>query len=502
MYFLFQIKQSIWKGYIYILHFFVVSSFVLFFSFLFSCNVYATTTPVTDTLKSIGVVIEDFKQANQYTWTQISDFIDTMSQVVGLPKKGHSSGGHSFDPSIIKRIDPDIDETDPDAVGDWISQQINIQDNDDITVTNDFRTMFNYFNDDLNSNYAYTFPLLSNENQFANINQYLSAKDLISSRPAVMQSSDIWLVQRPSSGNAYLMLFSLETHPYLVFRERVQNGTTGNMLLVQAYDGETSSYFNKADACYRWDLIDGVYSWNDITETDYNSVNINNNRYACIYPNKSYTTRQANIFMSSPKSIQVRYFPYGESVTLDKILYQDYYYNNDVWSDFSTTTGDYTFGSNNINTVTYGDIISYINSYNDENNKPPSTVIVNNYIEQKNDDDNGGGSSGSGSGSGSDDDNDNDSIFDWLKNLGKVLGDLIKGIGEFITEIIAGLVSALNDLMSSLSGLITDTLGSLTTVFSSIIDFVYAGLPDSVKGIMMLALTVSLLITVIQLIRK
>ena len=498
MYFLFQLKQSILKVYIYILHFFVVSSFVLFFTFLFTCNVYATTTPVTDTLKSIGLVIEDFKQANQYTWTQISDFIDTMSQVVGLPKKGHSSGGHSFDPSIIKSIDPDVDDTDPNSIGNWISNQINIQDNDDITVTNDFRTMFNDFNDSLESNYAYTFPLLSNENQFSSINQYLQAKDIMSSRPDVLQSSDIWIVQRPSSGSAYLMLLSLETHPYLVFKERTQNGNTGNMLLVQAYDVETGSYFNKADACYRWDLIDGVYSWQDVTETTANGINANNNRYACIYPNKAYTTRQSNLFMSSPKSIQVRYFSYNDQITLDKVLYQDYYYNNDVWSDFSTTTGDYTFSSNNINTVSYGDIISYINDYNDENDKPPTTVIVNNYIEDKNIDDNGGSGGGSG-GSGSD---DNGSIFDWLKNLGKVLGDLIKGVGEFITEIIAGLVSALNDLMSSLSGLITDTLGSLTTVFSSIIDFVYAGLPDSVKGIMMLALTVSLLITVIQLVRK
>lgn len=179
---------------------------------------------------------------------------------------------------------------------------------------------------------------------------------------------------------------------------------------------------------------------------------------------------------------------------------QPYYYNNSVWQNFSSSSGDYTLTNSNYNSVTYGDTVSYINDYHDTNNNYPDNSTVNNWVNTTNNnnnnsgDDSGGGSGGSGS-------DDSGSIFDWLKTLGKVIGDLISGVGNFLSEIVAGLVDAITNLLDAITTLITGVLESLTNIFSGLIEFIFAGLPDDIRNVLSLALTVAILISVLKLIR-
>lgn len=235
------------------------------------------------------------------------------------------------------------------------------------------------------------------------------------------------------------------------------------------------------------------------------------NNFKCLAPLPNYylttsgTSWQGNSVIDTGKLFSVgekTYYFYNSYSIYASVPFgcNPYYYNNSVWQDFSSSSGDYTLTNNNINTVTYGDTVSYINDYHDTNNNYPDNSTVNNWIETTNNNNNSGGGSGDdpGGGSGSD---DSGSIFDWLKTLGKAIGDLIKGVGNFLSEIVAGLVDAITNLLDSITTLITGVLESLTNIFSGLIEFIFAGLPDDIRNVLSLALTVAILISVLKLIR-
>ena len=184
-----------------------------------------------------------------------------------------------------------------------------------------------------------------------------------------------------------------------------------------------------------------------------------------------------------------------------------FYYNNDVWTNYSNSEGDWTFTPTNINTVTYGDTVTYINDYHDTNNNYPDNSTVNTWIENTNEENitnNNNGNGGSGGddsgGSGSDNDGPTD-IFGWLKQLGAVLGSLIKGVGEFLTEIITGLVSAINSLLSGISDLIQNITESLPTVFMDFLGTLFSWLPDEWVALFSACIIFMLLWGIIKTIR-
>ena len=181
-----------------------------------------------------------------------------------------------------------------------------------------------------------------------------------------------------------------------------------------------------------------------------------------------------------------------------------YYYNNTVWQDFSSSSGDYTFSPTNINTVTYGDVSEYIDNSYQDNDYYPDNSTVNNWIENTNEENitnnNGGGSGGddSGGGSGSDDSID---IFGWLKQLGAVIGSLIKGLGEFLTEVLDGIVSALNTLLEGLSSIIETVTEAIPSVFMEFIKACFDWMPDEWIALLTASLLLMILWGIIKLIR-
>lgn len=170
-----------------------------------------------------------------------------------------------------------------------------------------------------------------------------------------------------------------------------------------------------------------------------------------------------------------------------------YYYNREVWQDFSTSSGDYTFTPTNINTVTYGDISDYVdNSYTD-NSYYPDMSQINNWIENTNTDNitnNGGGSGGENGGDDSGSGTSGDGIFDFLSDLGGVLGNLIKNLGQAITNIIKGVA----DLVESI---VTD----LPTVFFDFIGAIFGWLPDEWVMLLSLSLACMLIWGIVKVIR-
>lgn len=184
-----------------------------------------------------------------------------------------------------------------------------------------------------------------------------------------------------------------------------------------------------------------------------------------------------------------------------------YYYNNDVWQDFSTSQGDYTFSPSNINTVTYGDIINYQDQYYDDHGFYPDQSQVNNYIDNthnENINNPGGGSGdgdGDGEGGGSGDGDGIGDIFGWLKGLGSAIASLIKGLGEFLTEIISGLTEAITELLSGISNLIISVTETIPTAFMDFLHACFDWMPDEWVGLFGACVLVMVLYGIIKLIR-
>lgn len=184
-----------------------------------------------------------------------------------------------------------------------------------------------------------------------------------------------------------------------------------------------------------------------------------------------------------------------------------YYYNNDVWQDFSTSQGDYTFSPSNINSVTYGDVINYQDQYYDDHGYYPDQSQVNNYIDNthnENINNSGGGSGdgdGDGEGGGSGDGDGIGDIFGWLKGLGSAIASLIKGLGEFLTEIIAGLTEAITELLSGISNLIISVTETIPSAFMDFLHACFDWMPDEWVGLFGACVLVMVLYGIIKLIR-
>ena len=294
----------------------------------------------------------------------------------------------------------------------------------------------------------------------------------------------------------------------IFYRAKSVNGIVSCERFVANSEDDMVAFYRRNGSGDNFEQFQLTYPW---TGTDINSYaqpydscyfistsghSVDGNNFGQ-YPKAISMTNQSLLCFASDSALQTYVNTYG-------IGKQAYYYNNQVWSDFSNhTSGDYTVDNSNVNTVTYGDVISYVNDSHDTNNNYPDNSTVNTWIETTNNNNNSGGGSGddSGGGSGGSGSDDSGSIFDWLKTLGKALGDLISGVGNFLSEIVAGLVDAITNLLDAITTLITGVLESLTNIFSGLIEFIFAGLPDDIRNVLSLALTVAILISVLKLIR-
>lgn len=162
------------------------------------------------------------------------------------------------------------------------------------------------------------------------------------------------------------------------------------------------------------------------------------------------------------------------------------YYITDSYNDFVNTSGSYNTTTTD-NSVTYGDITNYINNYYGDNGSYPTPEQIKIQIEIIQDSGSGGGTGGgTGGGSGG----DGSSIWDFLSNLGEVLGGLIKNLGNMLTSLIDSIISIINDV-----------IGKIPDVFSNLLGIVFGGLPEDLRAIIILGVTVMVIYGIIKVIR-
>ena len=273
----------------------------------------------------------------------------------------------------------------------------------------------------------------------------------------------------------------------------------------------SGSYFmpyfcNSAGEKVNFSNLSGVKTYNG------NLVQISNDE---AYNNSIFVTKYNNVFEGSVYSDFYCTYGYCEQLimytstsSIGNTLSSNslpYYYNNTVWDNFEdNSTGDYVVDSNNINTVTYGDTVSYINNYYTENNNYPDNSTVNNWITNTNTENienNNSGGDDSGGGSGDDSGGSGTGIVSILTALGKAIADLITGIVAFLAEIIGGLVEAITGLLDTLTDIITTFTESIPNIFSPLIGWLFDGLPEEFTAIILLGLSACVIASIIKILR-
>lgn len=212
-----------------------------------------------------------------------------------------------------------------------------------------------------------------------------------------------------------------------------------------------------------------------------------------------------------------------------------YYINNTVYNDWSQSSGDYIVTNDNSNNVSYGDIISYVDSFNSETGNYPTSEDIQIFIENKQNENNGsggeggeggqggqGGSSnatatanneginvnvynnhtinigGGGSVSGNGTVSGNDiqdgggvgNIFSFLSQIGDVLGSLIKNVGHVLAELVSGISETISALLEGIPTVFGDFMGALL-----------GWLPEELRALITLGISAMIIVGVIKLFR-
>ena len=413
----------------------------------------------------------------------------------------------------IHQVDPTIDDnsTDKDAA-EWIQNNVSVSGNSVEFSDNMNQFIKNYSNDFVADNTVYTgysldldnFPMTSNEKQ------------------------DIKTLVRQNQTNYYCFAKIVNGASWLCYVPKYSTLTDKDYQAFYFIGGSNpeNNLFYRLDRCNKYGetLQNTDQGWLQ-SEYEINYYKYTNGQFTYntnpggsglpCYAGKrknltvnDYTLSTYWYFVTVGKTEEIQIYSSSSLASRNSLGQSPYYYNNSTWQDFSSTSGDYIVTDENINTVSYGDTISYIGDQRTENNNQVDNSTVNNWITNTNNDNHSTGGSGGGSGgggpggSGSDDSGGGiGDIFGWLKTIGTAIASLIKGLGEFLAEIVSGLSDAISSLLEAISSLITNLHSSMSGVFFDIIGELFEWMPTEWQDLMTYAFTIMILVAVIKFIR-
>ena len=281
------------------------------------------------------------------------------------------------------------------------------------------------------------------------------------------------------------------------------NGT-GSMLLIpkQCYfvgnlTPNSSGYYTNLRAYYKGvQNIAGervVYAWGSGASAwtqDYSNFNVYASSVSNNYldPNQSFPT---NYSVVGAEGFQYSFYVFQSASAvgdegMPKYFVKDSYNTNMTKDSYNTTK------HNVDNSLSYGDVVTYI-SENTVNGVPPSPTEINIYVNEyeppaptptptptQGPDDGEGGSG----------DDEDTNIFDFLSRIGEVLGNLIKNLGNVLAELIEGIATTISSLFES-----------IPTVFSDFLGGVIGWLPVELRALITLAISAMIIVGLIKLFR-
>lgn len=368
------------------------------------------------------------------------------------------------------------DSSTEDEVGEWIKNNVSGDQNNGIIYNSNYNSFVDNFATDFESNSGfwtcYAFDLRYMSGQFTGTAKYNGLKSLLSVSDNIV--GVVW------SAYNNVCLVPLDDYWFRV------NNANWNGTVLYTYANGTTAPINGGYEKYTWNSTLNEYV------KDTNLYNAQLSGVAVSLTPQNTSTADAKVLWYGVKEINV--FNSVATATTYGVGAKPYYYNTNTWNDFSNKTGDYTVDNSNINTVTYGDTVSYIqDSYNETGNYPDNST-VNNWITNTNNDNHstsGGGGSGGDNGGGSGSGDSDVGIFDFLSRIGAVLGNLIKNLGDTLAELIEGIAEVVSTLFESIPTVFGDFLGALL-----------GWLPEELRALIMLGISAMIIVGLIKMFKS
>lgn len=426
-----------------------------------------------------GNILKQFVDYN-YTYGMglLIDYNENVLSDILSAIRGYSSGGHGF--TLPANA---TDEEVINSASEYLTDNINVTDNS-ITYNDNSRNMLLYLSNEYMKNCgyyeAYAFDLRNMTNSLPTTAQYNALRDLIGNSNSNITTDYKFCVVWGSYANVAICPF--EDYG-LLLRSNVTNWGTLNYAdtNVYSYANGNTTPVNGGFQKFTWNSV----SQNYIQDSNPYGSQLANVRVST-RPNQS---TNANAFVLSYGEQLLPVFQTSGDATSYGVGIKPYYYNTKTWNDFSTSSGDYTVDSSSVNTVTYGDTVTYIqDSYNETGNYPDNST-VNNWIDNSNQNNHNGGGSGSGggdSGGGSSDSN----IFEFLSDIGAVLGNLIKNLGNVLTELVSGIAEIISGLFEAIPTVFGDFMGGLL-----------GWMPEELRALIILGISAMIIVGIIKIIR-
>ena len=384
--------------------------------------------------------------------------------------------------------------------------------------------------------YCHSFDINDAPGKFANRDLYLNTINLIKANPHKLafintKTSSYWVSF--VTDNDLMLIYSQDYTYNGVHYPKVSFYSASNWNQVNLY--------NKYPT-FKYDNTNNVY----VQATDYqaptNKLVALTGGLPILGFNSTFSNYGYFVSVSGDQIIPV--YASTSVAQSESVGHKSYYVNNTVNNNFKNSTGDYTVNNDNSNHATYRNVTNYVDNSITNTGKEPSPNEIEIYIENVlpnnptptptsiPDNPSGGlgssvsgnsggtasasatannsgvnvtvnnnhninfnvpGLSGNGTGSGSVSGNGNGSsnIFDWISDIGSVIGDFIKNVGELIADVVKGITET-----------ITTILADIPNIISVLVEFVYGGLPDELKAIVTLGITTVIFVGVIKMMRK
>lgn len=446
-------------------------------------------------------VPESYQKTKEYLWQIINDlgFISLM------PFEGVSYMLTEMMRALGKEDEIENVDTEEEAL-DYVFDGISVNGDGNIVINGDSRQFIDYWINDIieksGFRYVYTFNISNYATHFGSGEQYRKVRDFISEQTV---SGNTVAVR---NGFNLFMVADLNNAGF------VNQGEGTQKILAKPYD--YSSWLSVTGYEYGYNTVNGVYktgaSGNNmnaaVRKDQYDIVSLDNWNWVSVGRNKVF-----------------KLYNTLNDLKADSVGQAPYYINNTVYNDYSNSSGDYIVTTDNSNNVSYGDIISYVDSFNTENGYYPTPDQINIYIEYVQEDDpnprptplpDGGVNGGSGSSSAvanneginiNIENNHNinlgggtvsgngasgsGGIFDWISNIGSVIGDFIKNVGQLLADAISGITEAIQAILET-----------IPNILSSLVEFVYGGLPEELKALVTLGIIAVVFVSVIKILRR
>ena len=436
-------------------------------------------------------------------------------------------------------------QTSYDKLKQYVGNHYTINQDNSISYDSDikdlFKTTINNYKDNSGFYYAYAFDIQLNYSTFASADMFNAVKTFItdnsnsyclfddyssgsssSNAGKINELNTAFVQQSVTAEGAYVKAYSMTNWSAVNYQEYNYNSgqkrfdITSNWYGFNCYVTKNNQSpnlrtYNKALCSYNGAKIIKVYK----TLNDLQAESVGQSKYFFTQYNNSYMNSSDNDDYSISWNSNYNPITYSDIVNYN----QDYYTDNGNYPTTNTTQTyitEYTQpeptptptptpddpsggGSNGSGTTVSSNGVNVVIN----NNPSASNTNNNTYTDNSTTNNNfffnllhGGTVSGNGTGNGSggtvsgNGTGTSGNIFDWLGDLGQVLGNLIKNLGEALLNIIRGITE-----------LIESIVVGLPTMFFEFIGAVFGWLPEEWISLLSLSLACMLIYGIVKIFR-